>query len=146
MQLRLFLLGVLVHSTFLFARIIPHNILTPYEPTLERESLESFCHWDAASGNFVGQPGVVADAQYDVTLDAYVAKGGGCINRPIREVWAVFQSTEGLAWSASDVDIPIEKIENPTYTFVFKEGYIAGPFDFGNVGLSSGTNGWLWEI
>ncbi len=84
----------------------------------------NFCKANA-SGNFVGPANLITEQG---SKDGnFYAIGGGCINRPIREVWAAAQSGKGLKWSDPDL-LYFKRVANEQVPFEFETKYEAGPF------------------
>lgn len=59
------------------------------------------------------------------------AEGGGCIARPLREVWAVTHNKQTLQWKGADLtqfgSLPDG---GAVFAFLFRTKYEAGPFPF----------------
>jgi hypothetical protein len=72
------------------------------------------------------------DKRYPQDGPVYSATGGGCIARPIREVWAVTHNEDALVWKDAD-KAGFKSLENPDVPFAFRTQYEAGPKVFKRV-------------
>lgn len=91
-----------------------------------------YCAPDA-SGNFDGQT-VLAEAGLGQGNVAW-AEGGGCVLRPIREVWAALQNIEASRWNETQ-SATFTRVDHPNkdfthlYNITYKRGTPIGPIDW----------------
>lgn len=109
---------------------------TPYRRAAKAttETPASFCLPDG-KGGFVSSANrfyVFPDkSNYQIIdnregYDVYSAVGGGCVGKPIRELWAVLQNESGLKWTDALSD-GIRSVPSADAAFVFETQYRAGP-------------------
>lgn len=57
----------------------------------------------------------------------YFAMGGGCLERPLKELWAVLHNKLSVKWKDADL-VSFSLVPHPEVNFLFQAAYAAGPF------------------
>lgn len=107
---------------------------SPADPAKPSSSPSYYCKPDA-SGNFDSNTTIIIGGNAsDATNGGYVfGQGGGCINRPLREVWAVAMNNSLLTWdgtsdSSSDITPPLGVTKAFDVQYSVTRRYLGVPF------------------
>jgi len=102
------------------------NTETPFQSNELAHEKEApvLCHFNPSTQRYESPANPITQSGYSKPL--YYAEGGGCINRPLRTVWAVSQSLLGLKLKNSDIET-IRRLELEGADFVFQTDHKKQP-------------------
>ncbi|MCB0403573.1 MAG: hypothetical protein KDD51_02235 [Bdellovibrionales bacterium] len=78
----------------------------------------------AGEGEYASLEGVVDSKGFDGSH--YYAEGGGCIERPLLDTWAVTHNGDALKWSEASIKSPMVRTPTEEVLFLFTTHYEAG--------------------
>lgn len=93
----------------------------------KKEESTAVCKYDENSKNWVSVEPSIIDKH--ATEERYFAKGGGCVTRPLYDIWAVSHNKLGVKWRDANSD-GYRKVEDPKSPYYFEADYSAGPAMF----------------